>query len=135
MRQLNFVKDAVLAFNGTQVSDHNRSPLSIEYERLENKVRTQRGVLRKYHRADKRTIGCSWDKLPENDGHTVDYGMGAGELIDFHKATTGAFTVTVTFDTGVTETLTMVFADFSAELLSRKGNVNLYAVNLSLEEV
>lgn len=135
MRQLNFVKDAALRFDTQFVSDHNRSPLAISYERLENQVRTQRGGMRKYFRADKRSISCSWENLPENDNHTVDAGMGAQELRDFYEDNTGAFQVTVTYDTGVTETFTMVFGDFSLELTSRRGEVNFYSANLSLVEV
>jgi len=135
MRQLNFVKDAVLKLNGVPVTDHNRSPLAISYERLENKIRTQRGAMRKYFRADKRLISCSWENVPENNNHTVDAGMGVNELRNFYELNTGAFTVDITYSTGVTETFTMVFDELTAELLSRKGNVNLYTMSMALEEV
>lgn len=135
MRQLTFIKDAALKLDTDFVSDHNRSPLSIAYERLENQVRTQRGGMRKYFRADKRTISCSWTNLPETDGDTVDMGMGAQELRDFYENNTGAFGVAVTYDTGVVETFTMVFGDFSLDLISRRGDVNLYNASMSLVEV
>jgi len=135
MRQFNFVKPAALRFDGEYVSDHNRSALGISYERIENRIRTQGGGMRKYYRADKRTIDCSWEQLPETDQDTVDFGMGAKDLETFFKQTSQAFPVQVTFDTGVTETYTMVFEDFSIELQSRLGDVNLYTVQLSLEEV
>lgn len=134
-RQFNFVKDAILKFDNQFVSDHNRSPLSITYDRIENKVRTQRGGLRIYHRADKRALSASWEGLPENENHTVDFGMGVHELRGFYETHKGGFPVTVTYNTGVTEVFTMAFAEFSMELLSRKDPVNRYTVSLTLEEV
>ncbi|MCA1799851.1 MAG: hypothetical protein LC650_00970 [Actinobacteria bacterium] len=143
MRQLTFYKDAVLKLDGEYASDHNRSPLDVSYDRIEDTVRTQRGSLRRYYTADKRSISCSWSKLPENDSHTVDGGMGAEELEAFYLANTGAFDVIVTYDMEVvgsdvlpvTETLTMVIDDFSKTLESRRGDVNLYSVSISLQEV
>lgn len=145
MRQLQFPKDAVLALNGTHVTDHNRSALSVSYERLEETLRTQNGTLRKYHRADKRSLSCSWDNVPENNTHTVDSGMGVEELETFYLANPGVFTVTVTYDmvlagepaelVPVTDTLQMVFESFSKTLVTRRGDVNLYNMQLSLQEV
>lgn len=143
MKQLTFYKDAALKLGSFYASDHNRSPLNISYERIANDIRTQRGSLRRYYTADKRSISCSWTNLPENDDHTVDSGMGAEELETFYTNNTGAFTVTITYDmqssggsvTPVTESLTMVMTDFSKTLESRQGDVNLYSVSISLEEV
>lgn len=145
MRQLQFPKDAVLALDGTHVTDHNRSALSVSYERIEETLRTQNGTLRKYHRADKRSLSCSWTNVPENDTHTVDSGMGVEELEAFYLATPGVFTVTITYDmelagnqaslVPVTDTLQMVFDSFSKTLESRQGDVNLYNMRLSLQEV
>lgn len=143
MRQLDFPKDAVLKLGNLFASDHNRSALSVSYERIESTVRTQRGFLRRYFVADKRTISCSWSSLPENDSYTVDSNMGAEELETFYLTNPGAFNVTVTYDMAmvgetiepVTETLSMVFDSFSKTLESRRGNVNLYSVQISLQEV
>ena len=135
MIQFNFVKNAALRFDSVFVSDHGRSPLSIAYDRLEHRVRTQGGGMRIYHRADKKTISASWENLPATDSYTVDKGMGAQELQTFYENNTGTFPVTITYDTGVTETLTMAFTEFSMELVRRLGAYARYNVSLSLEEV
>jgi len=135
VRQFVFPKDAILSLDGNFVTDHGRSELSISFERLENKIRTQRGGLRIYHRADKKTLSASWDDLPENDEYTVDFGMGAKELESFYLNNTGAFPVSVTYDTGLVENLTMVFSDFDMGVKSRRNPVSFYTLSMTLEEV
>lgn len=69
-----------------RLSDHGRSPLSENWERIETKQRMADGTLRRYSVAKKRTWSCSWDNLPSSNNivnglHTVDGGM-AGEDIE-----------------------------------------------------
>lgn len=148
MTQFTFYKDAALKFGSTFVSDHGRSPLQISYERIADEVRTQRGFLRRYYRADKRTVSCSWSNLPGDSTQTVDAGMGADDLETFYLATPGLFVATITYDMEVvlageppaetvqpvSETLNMVIDDFSKTLSSRIGPP-LYQVSISLQEV
>lgn len=46
------------------ISDHNRSPIEISTERIEQRQRMANGTMRSYHIADKLTISMSWDMLP-----------------------------------------------------------------------
>jgi hypothetical protein len=46
------------------LSDHNRSDLDINIERIEQKRRMVNGTMRSYHVADKTSISVSWDMLP-----------------------------------------------------------------------
>jgi hypothetical protein len=46
------------------LSDDNRSPIGVNYERIETRVRTINGRMRSYHIADKLKIDMSWDMLP-----------------------------------------------------------------------
>lgn len=141
-QQFTFYKDAALRFGTNFVSDHGRSPLQISYERISDDVRTQRGFLRRYFRADKRTISCSWNNLPGDSTHTVDFGWGADDLEAFYLATPGLFAITLTYDMEVvaevaqpiSETLNVVFDDFSKTLSSRIFDP-LYQVSISLQEV
>ena len=59
--------------NGTYVdlSEHNRSPISLTIERIENQTRMANGSLRKYFVAEKRNISVSWDMLPSFSNLTV----------------------------------------------------------------
>lgn len=138
-QQFTFYKNAALRFDTNFVSDHGRSPLQISYERISDDVRTQRGFLRRYFRADKRTISCSWDNLPGDSNHTVDFGWGADDIEAFYLATPGLFAVRLTYDmtsssTSISETLNVVFDDFSKTLSSRIFDP-LYKVSISLQEV
>lgn len=62
------------------LSDHNRSPISIETQRIEQKSRMVNGTMRTYHIADKLTISTSWDMLPSRSFSTrPDFNLTTGE--------------------------------------------------------
>ena len=46
------------------LSDDNRSAISMNYDRIESRVRTVNGRMRSYHVADKLKIDVSWNLLP-----------------------------------------------------------------------
>lgn len=46
------------------LSDHNRSDISINPERIENSKRMVNGTMRSYHTADKLKLSTSWNLLP-----------------------------------------------------------------------
>jgi len=46
------------------LSDHNRSEMSFNSERIEKRERTINGRMRSYHIADKLTMSVSWNNLP-----------------------------------------------------------------------
>lgn len=101
------------------LSDHNRSPINVSYERIENRQRTVNGVMRSRHVADKLKISLSWDMLPSrsfsgdpffdtttgksilsgNDRvFTVDGGAGGNNLVDWYDSHTGPFWVFLAYD-------------------------------------
>ena len=45
-------------------SDHNRSSLSVDQLRLENRMRMVGGNMRSYYTGQKVTLNCSWNLLP-----------------------------------------------------------------------
>ena len=135
MKQLGFAKPAAIQLGHTFLTDHNRSPLSISYERIHDTVRTQFGELRKYHRADKRSFNLSWDMLPETSEHTVDAGMGARDVEEFYLENTGVILMTLIYDNDEDEEVNVIITDFSMELQKRWKPTNFYSVSLSLEEV
>lgn len=129
-----FVKPQLLAFDGNEVTDHNRSPLQISIERIEDKRRMANGTLRKYVVADKRTFNVSWTNLPNSAEHTVDGYWGADEMYTFYSATLGSFDLTILYDTGNEEVVEVMFQSFSKEL-SKRGIYMFYDVSVDLEEV
>lgn len=46
------------------LSDHNRSDISVNPNRIENKKRMVNGTMRSYHTADKLNLSTSWSLLP-----------------------------------------------------------------------
>lgn len=129
-----FAKPQLLLWAGNKVTDHNRSELSIDVERIENSKRMANGTMRKYVIADKRKFACSWDMLPARAANTVDNFWGALDMEDFYNATTGAFTLVLNYGSQPAEQYQVVFTNFSATLMKR-GLYDFYEVSVELTEV
>jgi hypothetical protein len=135
MRQLDFFKPSAIQLEDEIVTDHNRSSISVAYERIHDTVRTQFGELRKYHRADKRSFSLSWTMLPERSDYTVDGGMGARDMETFFLENTGVILMTLFYDVSDDEEINVIVTNFSMELEKRWNPTSFYSVSLSLEEV
>lgn len=100
-------------------SDHNRSEISINQQRIESRQRMVNGTMRSYHIADKIAMSVSWDRLPsrsysrnvtfDSSGDpimlyssdtefTVDGGAGGVELLDWYENHSGPFYVYLGYD-------------------------------------
>lgn len=110
--------------NGTEysnfiiLSDHNRSQIEFNNDRIENRQRMINGTMRSYHVADKLKISWSWDNLPSRsfnkaplfdpatglptainlNDYTVDGGAGGVELLDWYENHKGAFYMLIAYD-------------------------------------
>lgn len=141
-------------YDGTawqKITDHNRSPLSVSVERIENKQRMADGTLRRYVVAKKRTWTTDWSSLPSRRNAvlsgktgltTVDGGWAGEDIENFHNATDGSFlmrirggddTAKATTDSSIEE-VTVMITDYSREV-EKRGTVDLWNVSISLEEV
>lgn len=108
------------------LSDHNRSPISVDKLRIETRDRMINGRMRSYHVADKMTISVSWEMLPsrafagdpqfslstgipqnalsnpltnpDEFQYTVDGGAGGVEILDWYENHTGPFWVYLAYD-------------------------------------
>jgi hypothetical protein len=99
------------------LSDHNRSEISFNTNRLENRKRMVNGHMRSYHIADKMNISFSYDMLPSrsfdgnpefnssgiatNSGlteYTADGGAGGAELLDWYNSNPGSFYMFLSYD-------------------------------------
>jgi hypothetical protein len=94
--RVSLLQNPIIKFGNDFITDHNRSPLSISIERIENSKRTANGTLRKSFIADKHIFSMSWELVPNTKTYTVDRGLGAGDIYDFYRNNTGPFTLTVT---------------------------------------
>jgi hypothetical protein len=126
---------AGLAINGNKLTDHNRTPISITPERIENRKRMANGTLRNFVVAQKVKIKTSWDNLPRQNTHSVDGFWGAESMINFYNNTFDEFTLTVTYGDNSTKDFLVMFADFSPVLRKRSGYTDLYSIDVTFEEV
>jgi hypothetical protein len=135
MRQLEFALPAAIEINSRFLTDHNRSEISINNERIVDDVRTQFGELRRYYRADKKKFSMSWDMLPQGFEDTVDGNLGAEDMIEFFESITGAADLVVYYDFGDEKEYKVVITSFSATLKKRWSPYRFYEVSLEMEEV
>ena len=100
------------------LSDHNRSEISFNTERIEKRQRTINGRMRSYHIADKLNISLSWNNLPSRSHalvadfnssgvsplknstseYTTDGGAGGVQLLDWYENHKGPFWMYLSYD-------------------------------------
>lgn len=137
---LTLAKPRLIQLAGTAVTDHNRSPLGIEVERIETAKRMANGTMRKYWVADKRTFTVSWEMLPNSSAFTVDGFAGADQIEAIYNAQKGAFTLTLTYKktagelNRADESFNVMFTNFS-KTLNKRGKFDFYDVDITMEEV
>ena len=126
-----------------KVTEHNRSPLEINVERIESITRTSNGTLRKNHIADKRSFSVSWEMLPSYRDLTVDGGWGAEDLRQFYLSDDCKKTFNIRINLAKTgsdqsssgyESYTVSFSNCSFSVLKR-GLQPHWSVSLTMDEV
>lgn len=141
-----------------KVSDHNRSSLKEDVDRIENKTRMADGTLRRYVVAKKRTWSCSWENLPsrnvEGGLKTADGHMTGEQLQEIARTQDGPFRLILRngsargvlaepnpSDTALPYSddnfyvVNVMISDFSKEVVKRGVKTDLWNVDISLEEV
>jgi hypothetical protein len=140
-----------------KLSDHNRSPLSEDPERIETKKRMADGTLRRYSIVKKRTFSCSWDLLPSSNAiagslKTVDGGMAGEDLERIYNTINNPMRMVIRRGSAINLPMpnptdaqlpfsdanfyvaNVMISEFSKEVVKR-GKVDLWNVSLTLEEV
>jgi hypothetical protein len=110
--------DASLVDQFIVLSDHNRSEIGFNTDRIEKRQRTINGRMRSYHIADKLGISFSWANLPsrsyglvpdfDSSGnsflknttgeYTADGGAGGVALLDWYENHKGPFWIYLAYD-------------------------------------
>jgi len=65
-----------ISLDGTtwyKLSDHNRQPIDIKYDIIENAKRMANGKMRKYVVDSKSIVSTNWTFFPTRDNYLVDY--------------------------------------------------------------
>lgn len=119
---------------GTALTEHNRQPVQVTYERIEKRGRMINGTLRKVVIADKRTWSISWSDVPDNNLLTVDNKLGARSIEALYTANAGAIGLQIN-DGTVSERVNVVIKEFSKKINKRLPAINLWDITLDLEEI
>lgn len=134
-----------------KITDHNRQPLNITFERTGTQNRMVDATLRRYSVAKKRTISASWTMLPSKRTSTyagktglatVDGGWAGEDIENFYNTVDGAFKVKLRKGSdeakasadGTIEVVTVMITDFS-KTVEKRGVVDLWSMDITLEEV
>lgn len=137
--------------NWNKISDHNRQPLNITFERLGASNRMVDGTLRRYSVSKKRTFQVAWQMFPSKRDasyngrtglNTVDGGWAGEDIESFYNSTDGAFKVKLrkgndeakAIADGTIEIVTVMITDFS-KTVEKRGVVDLWSLDITLEEV
>lgn len=135
-------KGSILEINANgvwnTVTEHNRQPLEVTNERIEDVKRMANGTLRKYYVADKRVFNTSWEMVPSGTKYLVDNANWGGELIKefYYNAGKNAFQIKIRRGEGSNthETATVIFSSFNYTIVKR-GVDTFYNISLEMTEV
>jgi hypothetical protein len=137
-----FIQDDAGVFQS--LSEHNRSPISVDTERFEKTARMANGSLRKLFIADKKIVSTSWNMLPSYNTMTVDGYWGAEDIKSFYLSAKGqgTFNVKIAYNSTRSETFLASFTSFSSTMVRRNikdipsaGTQVFWDVSIALEEV
>lgn len=131
---MTFAKPQFMSFGGNRVTDHNRSEVSIEVERIETQNRMANGTLRKYVVADKRRFSTDWSNVPSKARFTVDGYWGVEEIEKYYQSNPDDFTLYLNYSDGRTDEFRVVLSSFSKTLVKR-GAYDMYNMSVEMEEV
>lgn len=129
-----FLKDAIMKWDNNRITDHNRSELSVDVDRIETANRMANGTRRAYVVADKRTFSTSWNNLPSSRSYTVDGFWGGDDIENWYNTKPGPFALAITHANGTIKEYTVVMTRFSKEIIKR-GAYDMLQVSVEMEEV
>jgi len=137
-----FIQDALGVWQ--KLTEHNRSPISVDVQRFEQTSRMANGSLRKLFIADKKNISTSWSMVPSYSTMTVDAGWGAEDIKAFYLSAKGqgTFNVRIAYNSARTEDFAASFTSCSFNMIKRNVKEKaadtaqaFWDVSISLEEV
>jgi hypothetical protein len=132
------VKVATTAAPSTKfaLTEHNRSELSVDVERIERSQRMANGRMRKWHIADKRTYNISWELVPHSSTYTLDGFWGGQDMQTFFNNNLGEFYLYVRTPTGTEEQVLVTFnGGLNSSVQKRGASYEMWNVSMVLEEV
>ena len=136
---------AVTTLGWRNITEHNRSEITINPGRIQQTKRMANGSLRKFYIADKKTFTMSWSMVPSYRTLTVDGYWGAEDLRVFYQSDEGKGTFDILFNAAKggtkqdtvllgAEKYTVSISDCNFTLVKR-GLQAHWNITLTLEEV
>lgn len=126
---------AIMAFDGNEITDHNRRPVSVSTDKLMNEKRMINGTLRRYIVAEKRKWKVSWEDLFSKSERVVDGFWSAEDMKAFYDETPGEFLLTLTYGDGLVEDVLVMFEEFSYSITKRQVDSDWWDLDIGLVEV
>lgn len=124
----------LMKWNGNEITEHNRKPLSIDTDPIQSDKRMANGRLRRYTVARKKKFSVSWDMLPKGVSFAVDGKWAGGAMEAFYESNPGSFTLEITDIDATTSTYQVMFTDFSKEI-TKRGAQDFWSISVSMDEV
>lgn len=140
------------------ITDHGRTELSMNTERIGTDRRMSNGTLRRFLVGNKRSWNTTWSNIPSVNSvatgmKTADGGLSGSEIEDFYDTTPGKFrlilrngsasgvitppaalTLGPAYEDDNFYAVDVMITEFSRDVVSR-GVVDLWNITISLEEV
>lgn len=79
------VSGTPLTASAITLTDHNREPVQIAEEKIEQSARMANGTMRKYIVATKKSFSTTWSDLPNSGSATADGKSGLNEMNTFYN--------------------------------------------------
>lgn len=125
------------------LSDHSRSPLSVDYDIIEKQSRMADGTLRKHVIAKKKVFSCSWSLIPTIQSFMVDSHADAKTMKDFYeKYCYAPMTLSLkhhrnseSVENNYTETYSVFWSSFNYEIIKRYKDFDYWDVTAEFTEV
>lgn len=147
----------IMTWDGQKVSDHGRSALNQDHERIGSDRRMHDGTLRRMHKSIKRTWNTSWENLPSTNTaargmKTADGGMAGKDMEAFYLSHPGKFRMILRRGSAINKTVpevtdsqlpfenddfyiaNVMMTEFSKDI-DKRGASDLWSVSVTLEEV
>lgn len=118
------------------ITDHNRSPLQLSEEVIEQSNRMANGTLRKYIVACKKDLSTDWSDVPSTSSYTVDGKSGALDMRNFYANYFQYPQRLDIFYGSGSATYNVFFKDFSVTLKKRSASTyDFYDMSIGWSEI
>lgn len=127
----------------TRVSDHGRSPINVNFERIETRTRMADGRLRRYVVTKKRTFSASWENLPDKTVPFLANGQPGNWMENIYNTVNGSFHLRLRAGSDADTTITglngtvieVMLTDFTKTVTKRGKAFDMWDLDVTLEEV